>query len=79
MDKDNKMHQGQLTLQQVMELVEQVKGHSSYFDGVLQVVGGGGLVVSPIQLVTSTQGLKFIGQPNGVTTIELSTPHSEFP
>jgi hypothetical protein len=46
---------------------------------VSQVVGGGGLVVSPIQLVTSTQGLKFIGQPNGVTTIELSTPHSKSP
>jgi hypothetical protein len=45
----------------------------------LQVVGGGGLVVSPIQLLTSSQGFKVIGQqPNGVTTIELSTPHSEF-
>ncbi|CRK88415.1 CLUMA_CG002184, isoform A [Clunio marinus] len=39
-----------------------------------QVVGGGGLVVSPIQLVAS-QGFKVIGQPNGVTTIELSGPN----
>lgn len=44
-----------------------------------QVVGGGGLVVSPIQLLASSQGFKVIGQPNGVTTIELSTPHSEHP
>lgn len=42
-----------------------------------QVVGGGGLVVSPIQLLASSQGFKVIGQPNGVTTIELSTPHSK--
>lgn len=38
-----------------------------------QVVGGGGLVVSPtIQLLTSPQGFKVINQPNGLTTIELS-------
>lgn len=40
-------------------------------------MGGGGLVVSPIQFVASSQGFKVIGQPNGVTTIELSTPHSK--
>lgn len=34
--------------------------------------------MSPIQLLASSQGFKVIGQPNGVTTIELSTPHSEF-
>lgn len=40
-----------------------------------QVVGGGGLVVSPIPLLTSSQGLRVIGQaPNGIATIELSTP-----
>lgn len=33
--------------------------------------------MSPIQLVASSQGFKVIGQPNGVTTIELSTPHSK--
>jgi hypothetical protein len=27
--------------------------------------------------VASPQGYKVIGQPNGVTTIELSTPHSK--
>lgn len=37
-----------------------------------QVVGGGGLVVSPIPILTS-QGLRVIGQsPNGLATIELS-------
>lgn len=36
------------------------------------MVGGGGLVVSPIQLLTSQQGFKVINQPNGLTTIELS-------
>jgi hypothetical protein len=40
-------------------------------------VGGGGLVMSPIQLLTSSQGFKVINQPNGLTTIELS-PQSEF-
>lgn len=41
------------------------------------MVGGGGLVVSPIQLLGTPQHFKVIGQPNGVTTIELSTPHSK--
>lgn len=40
-----------------------------------QVVQQGGLVVSPIQLLTSAQGLRVIQQaPNGLATIELSTP-----
>ncbi|XP_055635541.1 uncharacterized protein LOC129775188 isoform X2 [Toxorhynchites rutilus septentrionalis] len=40
-----------------------------------QVVQQGGLMVSPIQLLTSTQGLRVIQQaPNGLATIELSTP-----
>lgn len=40
-----------------------------------QVVQQGGIVVSPIQLLTSTQGLRVIQQaPNGLATIELSSP-----
>ncbi|XP_058454609.1 serine-rich adhesin for platelets-like isoform X2 [Malaya genurostris] len=40
-----------------------------------KVVQQGGIVVSPIQLLTSTQGLRVIQQsPNGLATIELSTP-----
>lgn len=42
-----------------------------------QVVGGGGLVVSPIQLLSS-QGLRVIGQSNGLTTIELSAAQSNY-
>lgn len=34
--------------------------------------------MSPIQLLTSSQGFKVIGQSNGLTTIELSTPQSMF-
>jgi hypothetical protein len=82
MDKDNKMmHSGQLTLQQVslMFSFEDLEVSNRL---MLQVVGGGGLVVSPIQLLASSQGFKVIGQSNGgpstITTIELSTPQSEF-
>lgn len=40
-----------------------------------QVVGGGGLVVSQIPFLTSSGGLRVIGQaPNGLATIELSSP-----
>lgn len=41
------------------------------------MVGNNGLVVSPIQLVASSQGLRVIGQaPNGLATIELASPNS---
>ncbi|XP_053692223.1 mucin-5AC-like isoform X2 [Sabethes cyaneus] len=40
-----------------------------------KVVQQGGLMVSPIQLLASAQGLRVIQQaPNGLATIELSTP-----
>lgn len=45
----------------------------------IQVVGGGGLVVSPIQLLANHQGgFKVINQPNGLTTIELSPQSNIF-
>lgn len=72
--KDNNkqmLHSGQLTLQQVCMqriFVNWIKFNLIIF----KVVGGGGLVVSPIQLLTSQQGFKVINQPNGLTTIELS-------
>lgn len=42
------------------------------------MVGGGGLVVSPIQLLANHQGFKVINQPNGLTTIELSPQSNKF-
>lgn len=79
-DKDNKvMHSGHITLQQVMQLfsmLTEVKRNINIF--VFKVVGGGGLVVSPIHVVTSNQNLKFIGQPNGLTTIELNAPPCKY-
>lgn len=73
-DKDNKVvHSGHITLQQVINRQFLCDGLFS-IQNFSKVVGGGGLVVSPIQLVTSPQNLKFIGQPNGLTTIELNAP-----
>lgn len=69
------LHSGQLTLQQVSKMLKiNLKNLSIQ---IHQVVGGGGLVVSPIQLLASSQGFKVINQPNGLTTIELS-PQSKF-
>lgn len=70
-DKDNKVvHSGHITLQQVINRQFFSDDLFSKMD-FSKVVGGGGLVVSPIQLV-SPQNLKFIGQSNGLTTIELN-------
>lgn len=53
--------------------------NSHHSDPFLQVVPQGGLVVSPIQLLTS-QGLRVIQQaPNGLATIELSTANGSLP
>uniref|UniRef100_U5ESY6 Max-binding protein MNT n=1 Tax=Corethrella appendiculata TaxID=1370023 RepID=U5ESY6_9DIPT len=56
------------------KVIKLINGNTISNNKMLQVVQQNGLVVSPIQLLTSSQGLRVISQPNALATIELSSP-----